>query len=263
MSDKDLQPLKIIGNIPAQPTPEDEQGYIPEKPSFVFVSIRQKQLLTEEGEVLKKAGQFKFSDDRPDEKPLKGVIICTQKGRVYFPSPGALSPECKSIDGITGINGKKCLECEKSYWIKGQKPDCFELRNILFLSAKDKISEDSEPLILTIHGASLSAKIKNPPQNKDFFTWREYLTILKKNKPPIPLHYVVTQIGTYFQKDPQPHFITVFKPDRFLIKDELNFVKKVREDLLKILIADFEKATEELKIDEEKVEETYDSSCPF
>lgn len=67
------------------------------------------------------------------------VPILVQKGRVKFvESKMDLPPECKSLDGITSVDGKICAECEYSKWGENSKaPACAEQRNFPVLLVDD------------------------------------------------------------------------------------------------------------------------------
>lgn len=226
---EDIENLKQAGLLS-----EDEfEGYAPEKPLLVFTQIRQKDLKDDLGNVIQKAGGFKYNDGRPDTTRLEGIILMSQAGRVYFEHVGDTQPKCKSLNGITSIYGDKCVDCPHYNFHKdGSAPDCKALRNLLFLiRADDKL----EAVIFTIGPSGLKA-------------WRNFYTEWMKKK--IPPHYLQVQIESEFKQDKGEYYIPKFSVVAILKPEMIKKIKEQREKLLPFFGTSLEK--ENINVEEEE-----------
>lgn len=197
-------------------TPEDSDydGFPPEAPAITHILIRQKNQEDDNGEVLVKAGGFKYhGTDEKDEEELSAVMLYATIGRFYYKDQSAISahtpPTCRSWDGISGSSFGQCLNCEFSKWQENKPSVCKEQRRILIWNLDRK-----GPFVLVIGPSGIGE-------------WRRLKREVDKSK--IPMYYIIFKIGTKFFKDPASHYKPTFLATGILEKDEILQLSKLRE----------------------------------
>jgi hypothetical protein len=204
--------------LPAVITVQDEDFEPPthvEAPIVPFVQIRQKPLVSEQGETLRNPGGFSVSDpgdaDADDVKELHLAILDNRVCRVYFENLTDTQPVCKSNDGVHGSRPREgdcyetCATCALSFF-GDSRPRCREGRNVF---AFDLLRERF--VVFTFSPSGLKP-------------WRAYQSVLEHyarekglaradGAVPYVGHLLRTRVTSRHESKPAPHFAPSFMND--------------------------------------------------
>jgi hypothetical protein len=196
--------VELDPELTAAITSEDYGGLEDDGQAFPIVTIRQKDVKTEDGrKLLHRAGDFRMYDpvavtnnveipDVPGEPGLTITVALDQASRVYFSAMDA-PVACRSNDGLTGQGkpGGKCSTCELnklSPYYQGAQTTCKAQKNLLVF---DHISK--RPYVLRLGPSGLTI-------------WKNFKTVFGQQKlPPIA---IVIQVTTKYVDDGKGQYYT-------------------------------------------------------
>ena len=220
-SKRNLTKFQKGGEVKSKTNADDAQGWGGSQTDVVFSQIRQKPITNDEGDIIRKAGTFKFNDGRDDSKEIKGTVIATYPAKVYWKSITDSEPTCKSNDGKTSLSGKICNDCELSKWQDGMKPPkCKGCINILVTEGIPKSMQDvrSNIFVLSVHGSSLKP-------------WNKYFTSLLKEEL-FPVNVITTFTTKHVKDNKGEYYIIVCEMVRKTPDKSMNLIREIRKSVM-------------------------------
>ena len=231
---QDLSGFDVSTEMAAEMDDTDKEGYAELQNAFSIVSIRQKDLLADDGRTkLELAGGFKIYDpvlgadatvpDIPGDQGLLVTVLGDMDGRVYFAEGAGKGdqPLCRSMDNKTGVGapGGHCLGCPLGQFTIGEDrskvaPKCRQQMNSFVW---DHISERAYVIRFGPSGLG--------PYNK-FGLKLERIAAEKKQR--IFKHNSLVKITTSYKAEPFAHFIPDFVPQSILALETFRELKALR-----------------------------------
>ena len=230
--------MEIDPALLAEITSADMEGFSTPRDVLPIVSIRQKEVRSENGRtVLIPAGGFKMYDSvakalETNVQDVEGDLIVSllrdQDGRTYWKDLDAAKPDCKSINGKIGVGnpGGQCIDsqglpvCPKAQWTKHPdtgadiRPECSAEVNLL---AYDHTLQSCYVLRLGRSGI------------KPYSDFKKLVARGIKGQQ-IPLPFLKVRISTRYETEPQPHFVPRFGIEGAIDKPTLDKFRILRED---------------------------------
>lgn len=226
----------------------DTEGYEEARDTLPYVSIRQKPLMDDKGDILIKAGSFRMQlkglPDITDVSGNKGLVITVladQQSRVFWANLEDDHPACKSNDALIGLGapGGVCSTCPLSQWAaNGDRPECALQFKVLCMD------HNNEGLfyILNIGRSGLR------PYNEFKSQLKHNKIIVGSKKYSVPPHFMRVRITSEYQRDPQPHYTPVFTVDSQLDPEQIINAKTTRTgfaDMFKKTVATVDTADDD------------------
>jgi hypothetical protein len=226
----------------------DDIDYVPTDyelpPLRRYVSVRQKDLKNESGDVLRKAGRFEFNDpadaNAPDKDELLLSVLEIRDGAIYF-EEGKRDPVCKSHDGKTGSRPREgsrfgtCSTCSLGqFGLDGSRPLCRPQLHLLCWDVNEQ-----RPLVFTLswsgerefHGFHEHMKLKAE---------REYPK--RNGQAPYIFHlYAVPVAVQFIRRGAYEYYVPIFGTEVPLPAELVALTRNAR----KTLRPEFERAIQE------------------
>jgi len=215
-------------NLPAEFAGEvdktDFEGYETSRDILPIVSIRQKEVKDEKtGKVLIPAGNFRIHDsisktngvaipDVDGESGLLVTVLARQTSRTFWAEGNFDQPNCKSIDGITGVGepGGRCDVCNLAQWRGKSRPECGQSYNLL------------------VYDHALQSCYVFRVGRSGLLIWDGLQSALTKRKSPVPIHSIKVRVTTQFNRLPAPFYTPVFHVEEGPDVDLFRSMKSLR-----------------------------------
>jgi len=169
-------------------------------------------------------GKFRNNLTGEEFDSISGSLLGFVHKRVKWPEKYKRGDAylCRSADGITSVDGKKCRNCEDSKWNDKEKPACGS--GIEFVG----IDQNGDPFFIGAQGMSIS------PAN----SWLTWATLKRK---PL-LFWKVTLVSKEDSNDQGKYFVFLIQNNKdaegaYLVNttEQMNDAKGMYESLMAIL----------------------------
>lgn len=200
-----LPDLSVSTDLAKEFDAEDFEGYSETRESLPIVTIRQKDVKNEDGDVLIKAGNFRMRDSvfdkTTDIKGMEGLYVSPLADtpcRVFFNELTDDQPTCKSRDAKTGTGepGGVCEQCilNRFHPQNDGKKICNEGRMIL------------------VHDKNLNGCYLLQLSPSGIKPYDKYKKLVRRLYPDTPFFMIQVHVTAVYETKPMPHYRPEFMP---------------------------------------------------
>ncbi len=229
--------LSVDPNLAEEFNADDFEGYSETRDSLPIVTVRQKDVKDDKGNIEIPAGNFRMRDvvfdktiDVDGQIGLVVAMLGDSPCRVFFRGLEDKQPACKSTDALKGIGdpGGVCSEC---------KLNRFHPEN----DGKTICKEGRMILVYDFHHNGCYMLQLGPSGIKAYDGYKKLIRLLYPN---VPFYMVKTRVTLGYELEPAPHYKPNFTPTKVGDMAVFEMLKEFRKQSKDLFAATIDKAVD-------------------